>query len=167
MDEIQADPIMLPKPLRRGMVVGILAFVAIFMVAPAVLLIWLAFCAEQAVPLRIGSLVLAALLLALPVRGVWMASARKLRTGRWGTSPEDRLRWREKYASRGTPRWFKPAMTGLSVVYAGAGLALLTFAKHPDNLTRSMGVLFIAIAALDIWSSYRKRKSKSASEVRS
>ena len=72
-------------------------------------------------------------------------------------SQEERQAWAVKNAK--TPNWYKPLMTILSVVFACEGLAVLTFAKHPDNLTRSMGVLFIAIAAMDVWGIYRKRNS--------
>jgi len=74
-------------------------------------------------------------------------------------SQEERQAWAVKNAK--TPKWYKPAMTGLSVIYACAGLAVLIFAKHPDTVTRSVGALFVTIAALDVWGVYRKRKTKS------
>jgi hypothetical protein len=157
----------IPKPLSRRAIAIALAFVALFLVAPGIMCIRMAFCLDQTLGLRLAFLIMAAVALFLPGWIAWVSVRRKLKTGSWGASPEERLRWKEKYASHGPPKWFKPMTTILSVVFACEGLAVLIFAKHPDSMTRCMGVLFVTIAASDIWSSYRKRKSKSASEVHS
>jgi hypothetical protein len=110
------------------------------------------------------TLLLAATLLFLPVRTVWVSVRRKWKTGRWSPSTEERLEIRAKWATGPDP-FQHPAMniaiTIAMVVLAGVSIWSELHDFSREGRFQLMPIITIGFSSFAIWSLYRKQKPAS------
>jgi MFS family permease len=163
MENLATDPIEFQRrmlqPPRKGMVIGIVVCMVVFLVAPAVWFIWAATCSDESLGFRGGLLLFAAALLVLPGRSAWFALRRKWKTGRWSISPEERLEMRGKWAAWDTPsrqKKVKIAATILWVMNAGLWITGAVRGANPIRWFSAVAMTFAAV--MNLVNLYRKPK---------
>lgn len=129
------------KPLRRGVVAGILGFVTLFLILPAVGLVWMAFCPDQSAWGRWSLLGLAAVLLAFPGRIAWVSVRRRFRSGRWSASEDERLELRRKWGGKPISPWIRYADRSLGIIQLLMAIVWVWKEVSPHSLNwRSVGI---------------------------
>jgi hypothetical protein len=157
-----------PNPLTRSttasssyerrraphLVAAILTGFILFLVIPGVFSIWFAFSQEQPLAGRLLFLALAACSLFLPA---WVAVAsvrRKLTTGKWTPSAEERMQLRAESAAKKFPTWIDPLIAAANLFLAAVYVFLAV--RDESVLWYVIAAVWILIALQSLWQFYRK-----------
>ena len=147
--------------LNQRIVVGFTIGLFLFMVIPAGMLIWFASKPQQPPITRVIFLLLSAVCLMLPVRIAAISVRRKLATGNWSPTLEERLELRSHAGQQGGVPWISPI---LIVMYlAVAAVALVVALRGPfDAWNYGFVVVWVLLALQSIWQMVREsRKANS------
>jgi hypothetical protein len=156
-------PERLLRPPHRGVMIGVWVGLGVLFVAPAGLFLWIALCPEQSVSGRVMGLVMAAAMLFVPGRMLWVAVRRRVRTGSWRISDEERLANRRKFAARPGSKlaWVSKHSKWLAtfwVVLAGFWIWQSLRAPAGDHFAHAMAVVWVGIAGMNVWVELRGRR---------
>jgi hypothetical protein len=152
-----SDPLIRPQPTWIGIVVlvvaallvGAFTFSAVEALRPG-----------QSFGHRMVQVFFAALLLILPARVVWVGIRRRVRTGSWSVSPEERrANLTKAAATRPLPRWLDFTFPILFVLIAAINLRK-SWNSHLQGLDLFYATFWIAFAVYSVWSAFRQFKRK-------
>lgn len=155
------------KPPRKSVLWAIALCLLLFTVVPGGFFLWFAFSQHLAIGGRLLFLAIAALAFALPIRLAFVSVRRRVTTGSWMVSDEERLRNRARFLARETPQrtrrmkaigWFSDVIPLLLAVE----FIWLMFRPHRPPLDWS-DYLMLAVCPLliaqSVWSITKKLRS--------
>jgi len=145
---------------RRRVVIGVLVGLFLLMVIPGLFSLWFALCGSQTTTQRAIFLLIATVALALPARIIWISCRRKLKTGQWSPSPEERRQLRAKSAGKTLPKWLNPVMA-FAYILVTVVVAVTAVRKPFDIWNYAFLPVWTALAAQSLWQmvrDYRKAR---------
>ena len=172
MAEMSANPEVphphLLKPMNKRILWGMLAFMLVFLVVPGCCAIWYAFCPQQTTVSRIFFLCVGAVTLFVPGWVAFVCIRRRVTTGSWKISDEERMRNRAKWAVKRTPaqeRRTQVIFWSSDIVMVLAGLSFFWRAfrphhRHQDWSDILLLVFWAFVMALTLYSIYSRQIRK-------
>jgi hypothetical protein len=147
----------LQRPPKPRVVAAILAGMFLLLFLPGVFTLYLGVTPGGNLRERLLLLALAATFLFLPARMAWVSIGRKLRTGKWTPSPEERLKNRAKWSSTGPSPWFLRAVPALNIVCALAWIGIAIHSRT-EIWSWTVAVIWVGICVQSLY----RRKSPTA-----
>ncbi|WP_089840223.1 hypothetical protein [Granulicella pectinivorans] len=154
MIDLPTDPVQLPQRFlqapKRSTVVIVTLFIALFFITPAVAFTAMAWRSCDGASWRILFASVAILLFALPARIAFIARRRKIRTGQWPATAEERLEMRRKWGRWGEPRWMSRSAPwlGYGTVLVWSAMALLKLRQWHTRTHAPSDLIMAALWAL-------------------